>query len=430
MSRRVATYAVGTLRQTLVRGRAAPGGGAAGTPSAAIEAEVGVEPFGRVGLVRPVRAALVVAVARAESPDRARPSRRPAPAGGPRGTPPPRLDERQRQPGERMADDDRVRLAARSAPRTRRRRTPTSSHGRSGAHTSCPRASSSRASGAQYQPPSHAPWTRTKRATRASIAGRYDRAHARRRPHRDRDALRRGRRGRLRRLPAARAVPRRQRLRRARRRRNDRRGARRSPTPSGSTLIRAAVEAVGDRATIVAGTGTNDTAHSVHVTEQAHEAGVDGCLVVTPYYNKPPQRGIVAHFEAVARATDLPIVAYNIPSRIVINIEPETISRLAEIENVTRREAGERRHGAGAAHRRARASTCTRATTTSCSRSSSSAASAGSASTRTSSGRRSPSRCVPSARATSSAPREIDRELAPAYELLRVARTRSRSRPR
>src|SRR6187551_1743523 len=58
-------------------------------------------------------------------------------------------------------------------------------------------------------------------------------------------------------------------------------------------VIRAAIEAVGDRATIVAGTGTNDTAHSIAVTEQAHEAGVDGCLVVTPYYNKPPQRGIV-----------------------------------------------------------------------------------------------------------------------------------------
>jgi 4-hydroxy-tetrahydrodipicolinate synthase len=99
-------------------------------------------------------------------------------------------------------------------------------------------------------------------------------------------------------------------------------------------LVRAAVEAVGDRATVVAGTGTNDTAHSVEMTEGAHEAGADAFLVVTPYYNKPPQRGIVAHFEAVARASDRPFVVYNIPARVVINIEPETISRLAEIGNV------------------------------------------------------------------------------------------------
>jgi 4-hydroxy-tetrahydrodipicolinate synthase len=100
-------------------------------------------------------------------------------------------------------------------------------------------------------------------------------------------------------------------------------------------LFRIAVDAVGDRATVVAGTGTNDTAHSVHLTEQANELGVDGFLVVTPYYNKPPQRGIVRHFEAIAAVTDLPIVVYNIPARVVINIEPETIARLGEIENVT-----------------------------------------------------------------------------------------------
>jgi 4-hydroxy-tetrahydrodipicolinate synthase len=99
-------------------------------------------------------------------------------------------------------------------------------------------------------------------------------------------------------------------------------------------LFRAAVEAVGDGATVVAGTGTYSTAHSVHLTEQAHELGVDAFLVVTPYYNKPPQRGIVAHFEAIARASDRPIVVYNIPARVVLNIEPETISRLAEIETV------------------------------------------------------------------------------------------------
>jgi 4-hydroxy-tetrahydrodipicolinate synthase len=99
-------------------------------------------------------------------------------------------------------------------------------------------------------------------------------------------------------------------------------------------LIRAAVESVGDQATIVAGTGTYSTAHSAHLTAAAHELGADAMLVVTPYYNKPPQRGIVAHFEAVAAATDRPVVVYNIPSRVVVNIEPETISRLAEIENV------------------------------------------------------------------------------------------------
>ena len=100
-------------------------------------------------------------------------------------------------------------------------------------------------------------------------------------------------------------------------------------------LYAAALEEVGDRATVVAGTGTYDTRHSIHLTERAHELGVDACLVVTPYYSKPPARGIVAHFEAVAAATDKPIVVYNIPGRVVVNIEPATITRLAEIENVT-----------------------------------------------------------------------------------------------
>src|SRR3954451_19019940 len=99
-------------------------------------------------------------------------------------------------------------------------------------------------------------------------------------------------------------------------------------------LLRAAKEAVGGSATVVAGTGTYSTAHSVHLTEQATELRVDGFLVVTPYYNKPPQRGIVAHFDEVARATDRPIVVYNTPSRVVVNIEPATISQLAEIPNV------------------------------------------------------------------------------------------------
>ena len=99
-------------------------------------------------------------------------------------------------------------------------------------------------------------------------------------------------------------------------------------------LYEAALEAVGDRGTVIAGTGTNSTSHSVHLTEAAHELGVHGFLVVTPYYNRPPQRGIVAHVAAVAEATDRPIVFYDIPSRVVTDAEPETISRLAELPNV------------------------------------------------------------------------------------------------
>jgi 4-hydroxy-tetrahydrodipicolinate synthase len=99
-------------------------------------------------------------------------------------------------------------------------------------------------------------------------------------------------------------------------------------------LYAAALDAVGDRATVVAGTGTNSTEHSVHLTERAAELGVHGVLVVTPYYNLPPQRAIVAHFRAVAEASDLPVVVYNIPARVVRNIEPETIAEIAEIPNV------------------------------------------------------------------------------------------------
>jgi 4-hydroxy-tetrahydrodipicolinate synthase len=100
-------------------------------------------------------------------------------------------------------------------------------------------------------------------------------------------------------------------------------------------LYEAAVDEVGDRATVIAGTGTYSTAHSVHLTERAHELGVDGFLVVTPYYNKPPPRGIVEHFKAVAAVSDKPIVAYNIPARVAINVEPDTMVELAEIPTLT-----------------------------------------------------------------------------------------------
>ncbi|TML25329.1 MAG: 4-hydroxy-tetrahydrodipicolinate synthase [Actinobacteria bacterium] len=99
-------------------------------------------------------------------------------------------------------------------------------------------------------------------------------------------------------------------------------------------LFRVAADALNGRATVIAGTGTYSTAHSVHLTREAHDIGVDGFLVVTPYYNKPPARGIVEHFKAVAAESDKPIVVYNIPGRVVINIEPETIAELAEIPSV------------------------------------------------------------------------------------------------
>jgi 4-hydroxy-tetrahydrodipicolinate synthase len=99
-------------------------------------------------------------------------------------------------------------------------------------------------------------------------------------------------------------------------------------------LMEAVVDEVGDSATVVAGTGSNDTAHSVHLTSQAAKRGVDAVLVVTPYYNKPNRRGLVAHFEAVAAATDLPVLLYNIPARCVINLEPDLLAELARIDNV------------------------------------------------------------------------------------------------
>jgi 4-hydroxy-tetrahydrodipicolinate synthase len=86
---------------------------------------------------------------------------------------------------------------------------------------------------------------------------------------------------------------------------------------------------------VVAGTGSNDTAHSVHLTEQASQiAGVDAILAVTPYYNKPPLRGVYAHMQAISDATDKPVIAYNIPSRSVIDLPNDFLRELAEIENV------------------------------------------------------------------------------------------------
>jgi 4-hydroxy-tetrahydrodipicolinate synthase len=87
-------------------------------------------------------------------------------------------------------------------------------------------------------------------------------------------------------------------------------------------------------APVIAGTGTYDTRHSVELTERAHEAGVDAMLVVTPYYVKPNRRGIKAHYEAVASATDRPIVAYNIPSRTATDMPNDLLAELAQIDNI------------------------------------------------------------------------------------------------
>ena len=95
-------------------------------------------------------------------------------------------------------------------------------------------------------------------------------------------------------------------------------------------LVRAVVEAVGQRAHIIAGAGSNNTAHSIESAQAAAKAGANGLLVVTPYYNKPPQEGVLAHFTAVADATDLPVMVYDIPGRTGTPIHTQTLLRMAE----------------------------------------------------------------------------------------------------
>jgi 4-hydroxy-tetrahydrodipicolinate synthase len=95
-------------------------------------------------------------------------------------------------------------------------------------------------------------------------------------------------------------------------------------------VLEAVLDAVGDRATVVAGVGTNDTAHTIENARRAERLGAHGLLVVTPYYNKPPQAGLLRHFTAVADATDLPVMLYDIPPRSVVPIEVDTLARLAE----------------------------------------------------------------------------------------------------
>jgi 4-hydroxy-tetrahydrodipicolinate synthase len=110
-----------------------------------------------------------------------------------------------------------------------------------------------------------------------------------------------------------------------------------SPTTSDaekSDLLAAVVDAVGDRAHVVAGVGTFDTVHTIHLAQQAAKAGADGLLVVTPYYSRPPQPGLLAHFRAVADASDLPMLLYDIPGRTSTPIATETLVALAEHERI------------------------------------------------------------------------------------------------
>jgi len=104
--------------------------------------------------------------------------------------------------------------------------------------------------------------------------------------------------------------------------------------PEKAELVAAVVEAVGDRAYVVAGAGSNDTAHAVRMAEQAAEAGAHGLLVVSPYYSRPSQPGVVAHISAVADATDLPVMLYDVPGRAGVRLAPQTIDALAAHDRV------------------------------------------------------------------------------------------------
>ncbi len=99
-------------------------------------------------------------------------------------------------------------------------------------------------------------------------------------------------------------------------------------------LFRTIKQAVGGRAKVIAGTGTYDTAHSIHLSKQAEKAEADGLLLVNPYYNRPSQDGLYAHFRKVAESTSLPVILYNIPGRTGVNCLPETVARLAEVPNI------------------------------------------------------------------------------------------------
>ena len=99
-------------------------------------------------------------------------------------------------------------------------------------------------------------------------------------------------------------------------------------------VIEIVIDAVNKRVPVIAGTGSNSTAEAIRLTRHAHEAGADGALMVAPYYNRPTQEGLYQHYKAVAEAVPIPIIVYNIPGRTGVNINPDTLARLAKIKNI------------------------------------------------------------------------------------------------
>jgi 4-hydroxy-tetrahydrodipicolinate synthase len=99
-------------------------------------------------------------------------------------------------------------------------------------------------------------------------------------------------------------------------------------------LFKAVVEAIGGKAVVIAGTGSCNTTESVELTKEAEQVGVDGVMLVAPYYNRPSQEGLYRHFKAIASVTSLPVIIYNIPGRTGVNVAPETLLRLTELENI------------------------------------------------------------------------------------------------
>lgn len=98
--------------------------------------------------------------------------------------------------------------------------------------------------------------------------------------------------------------------------------------------IKTAVDAAAGRVPVIAGTGSNDTAYGIELSKEAERLGADALLLITPYYNKTTQKGLIAHFSAIANAVDLPIILYNVPSRTGVNIQPETLLELSKLENI------------------------------------------------------------------------------------------------